>query len=141
MPLQPVTIPVAAHGTRFSASGCFVSLSEDLASLTHTTDAAGHGCEHSSVWMAVPVGRRILLAAGMLAGTLAARDLPRSPVELVRDRALGDLLRAGMVAAQAEARQPRFENGYRGCPGEATRFELLGERLDEAFGFVHPPAT
>jgi hypothetical protein len=136
MPMQVLTIPATAHGMQFSATGCFVSLSQELTSLTHAATGTDSEGEHLSVWMAMPVGRQILLAAGMIGDALADCDLSRLPTERVRDLSLRDLLGVGTVAAQAETRRLRFAQGYLRRPVEAARYQLLGERLDEAFSFA-----
>jgi hypothetical protein len=137
MPMQLVTLPVGTDRTRLTATGCFVSMSQDLASLTHASgqpdDAQG-----PSVWVALPVGRQMLVAAGLVGDPVPTPDLPALPAEQVRDRALQDLLRVGTTAALTEIHRAGSTGGWH-HPEQAAYHRLLSHRIDQAFGFVGQP--
>jgi hypothetical protein len=122
----------------------------EVASYTHDVDTYRAAVE-PSVWVVLPFGRDVLVAACMASPTSSPEELVTMSAGQVRSWALGNLLFEGVSTAKHEVEFARFtdyRDAYSDDPDAAKFFVLVCARVDEAFGFngqrppvAHRPAT
>lgn len=140
MQIKAIPGPIEALLSPFGSAGFFVADSAEVAACTHDVDFVGEGVASvpaASVWVAVPFGRDVLVAAAMVEGfgAIDADDLAVITDDEVRVWALGTLFFGGTNAAATEIDTPRFQHGYAGDADLAAFFRLVCTRIDAAFGF------
>jgi hypothetical protein len=140
--VEAVPAPVEALVSPYGGAGFFLADDVNVASFTHDVDTVRESpARESSVWVAVPFGRDVLIAAGMVAaGYDAAAVAAMSDAEL-RAWVLGELLYHGTGRVSHELDTERFEAGYRSDAAAAAFFDLISTRVDRAFGFGADPAS
>jgi hypothetical protein len=90
-----------------------------------------------SVVVALPVGRRLLVAACMLGeAALSAADVAAMNDEQVRAWAVGELQLVGASLARLEADSAEFRAGYPRYPACAEFLRTVNPRICSAFGFA-----
>ncbi len=107
----------------------------DVASFTHDVDGPARPPE-ASTWLALPVGRDVLVAACLVVGGTTVAEVVELTAAEVREWAIGWLLYVGTSQAKAELCSARFRTGYSEYGPAATEFlAVVRSRVDAAFGF------
>jgi hypothetical protein len=140
MQIKAIPGPIEALLSPFGTAGFFVADDAEVASCTHNADfvkAGVAGAPAASVWVAVPFGREVLVAAAMAdnGGSIDAYDLAVITDDQVRSWALGTLMYVGAGAAATEIDTTRFQRGYPEAAETAAFFRLVCNRIDAAFSF------
>lgn len=139
--VEAVPAPAEALVSPYGGAGFFLADDVNVASFTHEVDTVRESpARELSVWVAVPFGRDVLIAAGMVgAGYDTATVAAMSDAEL-RAWVVGELLYHGTARVSQEMERPRYASGYRPDVPAAAFFALVSARVDRAFGFGSDPA-
>jgi hypothetical protein len=152
MQVKRIATPVEAERSEFGSAGFWLADSREVASFTHVGDpTTGYPVPQSSVWVGLPFGRDVIVAACMVEGLrdVGLEGLARMSADQVREWALWALLWIGASGARAELDSPAYASGYTAHTGADPDgaavlprfFSLVSARLDEAFGFDQGSGT
>ncbi len=128
-----VVVPEVATAGRFGSWRCFLTVQQKLADLGRTPGARLRATGHGPMWVTLPVDGEILLAAGMVSGTLTMADLRTCTDDQIRQWVLSDVISVGACAIHDEMSTQQFADGYQDDPAEADHFRRLADRIGQAF--------
>lgn len=141
MQVESMAAPVEARGSGPGERPSYLAVGAELAQFTQMPADATTG---TWVWVALPFGRETLAAVAMAPDNdcaVTAADLAAMSTDEFRAWALGAFLHAGSGTALREAGSEEFRSGFAGDSLLQGFYDVLCERLDEAFGFAAAPSS